>query len=801
MSVIWYKVWSDLWDNKIRTALAVLSIAVGVFAVGAIFGMSDQLLSGMDTAHQASSPSHIQMYLTDQVDRNTALDLKKIPGLVDLEAMNEVTVRYKIHPDDEWSRGSIVMRDDYRDQVYDTVQLKEGEWPKKNDIAIERLSSQFFGLEIGDEVIFELDKTDRPLHIIGKIRHPFVPPPQFGGDAYFFVNAQGLERFNIPKGEFTHLKARVEPYSLEQAKEVASEIKDRLAKENIGVAVTFYQDPNEHWGRFFVEGMNLVFEILAVVSVLASVVLVINTLTALITQQTNQIGIIKAIGGDTGAIIKIYLAGVVIYGLLALFISLPLGAFMAFGISQWFLNLFNIDYNVFQVSQRAISYQVIAALVAPLLAALWPVLSGATITVREAIASYGLGSGRFGASRFDRTIERMGQRLLSAPYAIALGNMFRRKGRLILTQLVLIAAGTMFLMVMSLSSSITATLDNEFGRRNFDMFFIFYDNQRADRIEAMAQSVPGVVTAELWFQNPASILKKGQRAKEAGLGAQINGVPARSDIYRPLMVAGRWLQPGDGRVVVMNQETATDNGIKLGDTVTLDLGKFGQDDWQVVGFYQLIFGGSFSSDDIYAPAEAVAGVTKKYNEGILLRVRTADHSPGFTEAIQSQLSTLYARRHIDILFSWTSTTERGNADSQFGITSTMLLALAVIMALVGGIGLMGSLSISVVERTREIGVMRAVGARSLTIMGMFVMEGVLQGIFSWAVAFPLSFLISGAVANALGQTMFEANLDYQYNFPAVLVWLIVILVISTLASLLPAYNATRVSVRDSLAYS
>jgi putative ABC transport system permease protein len=801
MSVIWYKVWSDLWDNKIRTLLAVVSIAAGVFAVGAIFGMSNLLLAGMDTAHQASSPSHIQMYLTDQVDRNTALGLKKIPGLAALEVMNEVTIRYKLHPDDDWSRGSLVMRDDYRDQIYDTVELKGGEWPKRNNIAIERLSAQFFGLDIGDEVIFELPQTDRALRITGLIRHPFVPPPQFGGDAYFFVDAQGMERFDIPRGEFVHLKAQVEPYSLEYAKEIASEMKQRLSKENIGVAVTFYQDPSKHWGRFFVEGMNLVFEILAVVAVLASVVLVINTLTALITQQTNQIGIIKAIGGSTGTVVEVYLAGVVIYGMLALFISLPLGALVAFGITKWFLNLFNIDYEIFQISRQAIIYQVLAALVAPLLAALGPVLAGANITVRQAIASYGLGSGKFGGNWFDRTVERVAAKFMSAPYAIALGNMFRRKGRLILTQLVLIGAGTMFLMVMSLSSSITATLDSEFARRNYDMFSIFYDSQRADRVEAMAQTIDGVEKAELWFTNAVSILKEGQRAKEAGLGAQINAVPEDSDVYTPLIVAGRWLEPGDTNVVVMGQDTAKDNGIELGDTITLDMGKFGTSDWQVVGFYQLIFGGSFSSDDLYAPEQAVFETTKKYNEGSLLRVRTTDHSPEFTENVKLTLNSLYADRNMDILYTSTNATDRTNADSQFGITTTMLLALAVIMAMVGGIGLMGSLSISVVERTREIGVMRSIGARTITIMGMFVMEGVLQGLFSWLIAVPVSFAISGIVANALGQTMFEANLDYQYNFGAVVAWLIVILVISVLASLLPAYNATRISVRDSLVYA
>jgi len=138
--------------------------------------------------------------------------------------------------------------------------------------------------------------------------------------------------------------------------------------------------------------------------------------------------------------------------------------------------------------------------------------------------------------------------------------------------------------------------------------------------------------------------------------------------------------------------------------------------------------------------------------------------------------------------------------SQFSIMTTMLLALAIIVAVVGGISLMGTLSLGVVERTREIGVMRAIGARSRTIMGMFVMEGILQGLLSWLLAVPLSFALARLLANALGQVMFDANLDYQYDYPAVLIWLGIILVISTLASILPARNATQISVRESLAY-
>ena len=754
MNVIWYKVWFDLWHNKARTILAILSIAAGVFAIGSIFGMVDQMLSTMDAAHQATFPSHINMFLRDRIDRNTAIRLKSIEGLEDIELLNSPTVRYKLHPEDEWQAGLIAMRDDYEDQIYDIYQLKEGVWPKKDNISIERLSSAHFGIDLGDQVIFELEGTDRALPVTGKVRHPFVEPPQFGGDAVFLMDGQALERFNIPEGEFGNLRVRVTPYSAEFAKEVASEIKDRLAKEDIGVAITFFQDPNEHWGRVFVEGFNLVLQILAVVSLFMSVVLVTNTLTALITQQIDQIGVIKAIGGTRGVIIKVYLSGVLIYGALALFISLPLGAVVAFGMSQWFLNVFNIDYEQFQISSRALSFQVIAALAVPLLAGIWPVLSGASITVREAMASYGIG-GDFGFSRLDQMIERIGQRLLSSPYAISLGNMFRRKGRLVLTQVVLVTAGAMFLLVMSLSASLIFTLDNDIERRGFDIRIGFDERQRIDRVTKMAAAVAGIDQIEAWFTQPASVLKEGQRLKETGVGAELYGIPSGSTMYKPLIVAGRWLQPGDEQAIVISRDLADDNDIKVGDAVTLDLGELGDSEWQVIGIMQVIINDGFASDPIYAPLETVFSVTKQYNEGAQLFVRTQTGDPELVAQVNDQLKSLYEARQMDlnIFINGTTYEDRQNAINQFGIVTSMLYGLAIIVALVGGIGLMGSLSISVVERTREIGVMRAIGARSPTIMGMFMMEGILQGLMSWLIALPISIILTKPVAQRLGETM------------------------------------------------
>ena len=799
MGVIWTKVWYDIWHSKVRTLLAIVSIASGVFAVGAIFGMADLLYSGMDGAHQAVTPSHISIYLDQNVDRDTILALRKVPGVEDVEPSNDITVRYKTGPDDEWHVGMLAMRDDYDAMIYDVVQLKEGSWPARDAIGIERLSSQYYKLDIGDRVIFEINNSERALPITGKIRHPFVPPPQFGGQAVFFVDAEGMERFGIPRGRYGHIYVRVTPYSSDFAKEVASRIKDRLGKQGIGVGATLYQDPEKHWGRFIVEGITMVLQVLAVISLLMSVVLVLNTLMALITQQTNQIGVIKAVGGTTMTVVKVYLVGVLVLGILALAISLPAGMFLAYGITRWFLNLFNIDYEVFHWSHTAVALQVAAAIGVPLVAALWPVLKGALITVRQAIASYGLG-GDFGYGWLDRVVERISQPLLPPAYAMAVANAFRRKSRLVLSLIVLVTAGSMFLMVMSLSSSITATLDTEFARRTYDLVMVFERRQRADEAVSIAESYPGVTKAAMWFSQPVTLLLNGQKASQAGYSTDIQGLPLEDPMYRPPMVAGRWLQPGDDRAIVISKETADDNHIALGDVITLDMDAAGKTDWQVVGMYQIIFGGNFRNDVIYAPQPAALAAAKRNERASTLYVRAGALSPDDATALATRLTEVFGAANMPVSNSLTLAADRHSADSQFDITIGMLLAVAAVVATVGGVGLTGSLWISVIERTKELGVLRAIGARSRTIRGMLIVEGVLQGLLSWALAVPISLLVGRPLASAMGRTMFDASLTYRYNYQAVGIWLAVVLVVATLASVVPAYKATHISVRQSLAY-
>src|SRR3972149_1679279 len=129
-------------------------------------------------------------------------------------------------------------------------------------------------------------------------------------------------------------------------------------------------------------------------------------------------------------------------------------------------------------------------------------------------------------------------------------------------------------------------------------------------------------------------------------------------------------------------------------------------------------------------------------------VRTRDHAAANVEFIANRLGDDLRQRNIKI--SQVETIPATRQTSAFGISMIiqMLLTLALIGPLVGGIGLMGALWIGGIERTKEIGVMRAIGAVTRTLLGMFILEGMIQGILSWTLAVPLALLVTPLVSNA-----------------------------------------------------
>jgi putative ABC transport system permease protein len=235
----------------------------------------------------------------------------------------------------------------------------------------------------------------------------------------------------------------------------------------------------------------------------------------------------------------------------------------------------------------------------------------------------------------------------------------------------------------------------------------------------------------------------------------------------------------------------------------LDHGVKGESTWQVVG---LLFD-PILTQSAHVPREAMLRALNSLHKARTLWIQTDRTDPQSEAAIARQLRQFYEDQQLAIsptnLFGGqggdTASGLAADILGRFAIIITLLLVMAVVIGLVGSIALSGVLSLNVLERRREIGVMRAIGASSATILGLFIGEGLILGWLSWLIALPLSLPAGRLMTQALGAAV-GGEIVYKNSSAGALYWLAIVTLLSIAASFLPARRATRISVRESLAY-
>ena len=122
------------------------------------------------------------------------------------------------------------------------------------------------------------------------------------------------------------------------------------------------------------------------------------------------------------------------------------------------------------------------------------------------------------------------------------------------------------------------------------------------------------------------------------------------------------------------------------------------------------------------------------------------------------------------------------------------------MVIVGVLGLISTMGIQIIERTREIGVMRAIGASNRELLHMILVEGCLIGLLSWFVSTLAAYPISRIINIGFGEIFLRTPLDFRFHPAAPFIWLGLVILFTVIASTIPARKATRLTVRETLAY-
>jgi putative ABC transport system permease protein len=314
-----------------------------------------------------------------------------------------------------------------------------------------------------------------------------------------------------------------------------------------------------------------------------------------------------------------------------------------------------------------------------------------------------------------------------------------------------------------------------------------------ERLIEATEGVPGVTYVEVWDVRGGATLELDNGEEIQG---QLWGVPDNSKIFNPRIVAGRPLRPDDGNAILLNSKIAADHGFQVGDEVVITVS--GEETtWTVVG---LVVNINNSQRDNFVPFDSMAQAIGNANRGAFLMANSEEHTTEAQERLIEDLRVAYDEHRLSPVFFQSAAETREQNQAQFDMIVYLMLAMALLAAAVGGIGLMGTMSINVVERGREIGVMRSVGATSLSVAGIFVVEGMFVGALSWLIAVPVSYPGALGFSTIVGNAILELPLDFKFSVDGVMLWLGIVLVLSAIASLWPALRATKVSVREALAY-
>jgi putative ABC transport system permease protein len=794
MSSRWKKVWADFWGNKSRTLLTIITIAVGVFAVGFNSNLGLYMNESMDSDYLSASPSEATVFagpLNDDVVKIA----REVPGVDAVEGRSSVNAKVVRTDDKQVSIQFTAVEDPSRTTLN---QLKPalgeaGLPPLSDKEIIVDASAATLGYKTGDKIIVELgDGKHRELTLAGYMHDVTGFPFGFTNMMNAYVTPKTLEWLGgSPDYDSLAISVAENQTDQDHVTEVAQAVANRVERAGATVYFVSVYQPGHHFAYSISQGVFFILSVLGYMTVVLSGFLIVNTITALMTQQTRQIGIMKAVGGANSQVFTMYVVLILGFGLAALAIAIPLAnaasKTIGGGMAAW-LNFHPSPYKGYSVT---LIQQLIVALVVPLIAALWPIYNSVRVTVREAITDYGIGGN---AKPKDKSVSK-GALFMPRPMRLSLRNAFRKKTRLALTLFTLVLAGAIFIGVYNLWASFDKTIQDIQGYFLADINISFGRDYRFEEVASIAESVPGVTSVEGWTEYPGTLVSDQDAA-----GTQILFVapPSNSTLIDPVITSGRWLTTGDENAIVIgNHLINIFPDLKVGDWLTIKIDSK-ETKWHIVGTYSIT--GNVSPPLLYANYEYLSRLVGQPGQVYSVRVLTAQHDALSQKRISDQIKALYEARGIGINSTQLAAEFSRDQKAQTDVLVYFMLVMAALIAVVGGLGLMGTMSINVLERTREIGVMRAIGASNGDIQGIVIVEGLVIGLISWAISILLAIPITGILCFGVGKAILTAPMPAVYGMTGIIAWLIFTLVLGTIASALPARRASRLTVRDTLAY-
>jgi putative ABC transport system permease protein len=771
------KVWRDLWKRPIRTVLTILGIAVGVAGLVAITSTARNVVRAQRELTSSTSQADISYW----VSRGPA-NLVPLLEADSRIAAAELRLVYdtKWRPDSSWMDIELVGIQDWQRIRVNRFEVVAGRFPETGEILLDESAASEAGIGVGSSVVYrDPAGRERTLWVSGISRSPSNLSSSITSVALAYVPASFLRRSLNTVGSNQLLIRLQDPA---EAQAVARRVTSLLRRYGVSATGASIRNPEEFPGKRELDALLVVMFIFSALGLLLSALLVFNTLSASIAEQINEIGALKALGATRSHVLTIYLLEAAVYGLVGTSMGLVLGVLAGWRLLAW-IGLLGNAVIPFRVAPEGVSLGVVVGIGVALVAALVPARQGMGASVKEALESYGIATD-YGQGGLARLWQRW--RWMPPLAAMALRNLGRRRLRTGLTLLVVALSTAAFLSAVLTRTSIDAAISDIYRTYDVDAW-VWMGEAVSTQFQELITTVQGVDAAEGWLIADGIV-----ELKEARLW----GLPASSTLYRYVMREGRWFTAQEADAVVLSAELADAVGAGVGDEIEIQSGRSLRR-FEVVGVAidNTIFLSGRLAGKAFMPRTTLGSLLGQGDRVNLFAVGLASGARDVADEALAELEFKFRRWRPNVQPMYVEIEAAREASR---LLTLALVAMVVIVDAVGALGILNTLTLSVLERRREIGVLRAMGATDSALVLTFVAEGGALGAMGWIIGVLIGLPAARLFTIQMSRVLF--TLDLVSSPAAILASLMFTLGLAIVSSLGPALAAAQTPTSAALRY-
>jgi putative ABC transport system permease protein len=778
MSGILRKAYRDITRRKVRLALTVLGVLIGVAGIVTIISTSQNLTRAQAQAFSNSSQADVTLWVGD-APPSLERALEAIPNVAEAELRTTYWTKWKVG--EVWRDIYFIGIADFGGMKVNRITLKEGRYPAWDECLLGVSVKEIVPVAVRQEITYRAgsDNAEHYLTVSGFAQSPTYLSSVLTNLSIAYAPAVTVGKMVGITGS-NQVLVKVSDFST--VAETVEEIERTIAKRGLSYGKPQVRDPRDYPGRRELDALILLMFLFSALGIILSGFLVANTLSAIITEGVREIGIMKALGASRGQVMRLYLLTTLFYGLAGTILGLLIGSG-----NQWFLtayigHLASVEVP-FRPSPQGLFLGTLVGLGVTLLAGLGPAWIGTSITVGEALTGYGITS-TYGQGLLDRALHRV--RGLPSLAAMALRNLARRKARNVVTLAVIALSTAAYLAAQSTYVSVSQAIEGIFDIYSPDAW-IYFNEPVDSHFGAMLLTMPGVRDVEPWSLDDCWV----GYAK-----ARLWGLPADTTLYRYQLEAGRWYREGETDAMVISADLAAARDLRLGDVVEVQVGDAARS-FRVVGVADdySIFLGSTVTAKVFLPVDVTDRMLGRLGRASFFALQLDDSTPEGVNRILGRLERKFRR--------WRPGTVAAHREFKIALEQSKILAIGLgvmvtIVALISAVGVVNTLTLSVLERRREIGVLRAVGANDWRLFQVFLTEGLILGLVGWVLGTVVGYPAGRFFVGRMGRLLFQ--LKFVFTPRLVLTGLLFAILLVVLASIGPALGAARLPVAETLRY-